>query len=91
MSELNLDVDRETAKGRYANMAVISHTQNEFLIDFALLQPQGPAVVVARVLTSPRHAKAFLRSLAENIRRYEASFGPIEDEGEKPPTGWGQA
>lgn len=90
MSEINLDIDRETAKGRYANMAVISHTQNEFLIDFALLQPQGPALVVARVITSPRHAKAFLRSLAENIRRYEATFGPIAEEGEGSAP-WGKA
>ncbi len=90
MSELNLDIDRETAKGRYANMAVISHTQNEFLIDFALLQPQGSALVVARVITSPRHAKALLRSLAENIRRYEATFGPIAEEGEAQGP-WGQA
>ncbi len=90
MSEINLDIDRETAKGRYANMAVISHTQNEFLIDFALLQPQGPALVVARVITSPRHAKALLRSLAENIRRYEAAFGPIAEDTQG-GTPWGKA
>ena len=90
MSEFNLDLDRETAKGRYTNMAVISHTQNEFLIDFALLQPHGAALVVARVITSPRHAKAFLRSLAENIRRYEEAFGPIPEEGEVQGP-WGQA
>ena len=85
MSQINLDLDRETAKGRYANLAVISHTKNEFVLDFALLQPHGPALVVARVVTSPAHAKAFLRSLAENIRRYEAAFGPIEEEA--PPSG----
>ncbi len=90
MNELNLDLDRETAKGRYANMAVISHTQNEFLMDFALIQPQGPALVVARVITSPRHAKALLRSLAENIRRYEATFGPIPEDGEARGP-WGEA
>jgi len=94
VSEINLDIDREVAKGRYSNLAVISHTKNEFLIDFALMQPHGPALVVARVLTSPRHAKAFLRSLAENIRRYEEAHGPIEEEDSfqgGPGTGWGRA
>jgi len=90
MSEINIDIDRETAKGRYTNMAIISHTQNEFLIDFALLQPQGPALVVSRVITSPRHAKALLRSLAENIRRYEAAFGPISEDSDNPSV-WGKA
>jgi len=79
MSEIRLDIEREIAKGRYANLAMISHTPNEFLIDFALMQPRGPALVVARVITSPSHAKALLRSLAENIRRYEAAYGPIPE------------
>ncbi len=91
MSELKIDVDRETAKGRYANMAVISHTANEFLIDFALLQPQGPALVVSRIITSPAHAKALLNSLAENIRRYEEAYGPIEGFEGFSKKGWGQA
>ncbi len=90
MSELKIDIDRETAKGRYANLAVIAHSKHEFIIDFALVQPQGDALVVARVLMSPAHAKAFLDSLAENIRRYEADHGPIEP-GTAPGMPWGEA
>ncbi len=78
-NELRLDIDKETAKGQYSNLAVFSHTPTEFFFDFALVQPQGVAQVVARIVTSPRHAKALMRSLAENISKYEAQYGPIPD------------
>lgn len=79
MNELKIDIDKDTAMGRYANLALFSHTKNEFVLDFALLQPQGGALVVSRVITSPQHAKAILRSLAENVARYEETFGPIPE------------
>ena len=81
MNELKLDIqiDRDTALGRYTNLALIAHTKNEFILDFALLQPQGGAIVVSRIVTSPHHAKALLRSLAENVARYEEAFGPIPE------------
>ncbi len=79
MKEFKLEIDQETAKGRYANMAVIAHTKDEFILDFALTYPgQGPQVG-ARVITSPQHAKALLRSLEDNIGKYEARFGPIPE------------
>ena len=73
MNELKLDIniDKDVAQGRYANLALIAHTKNEFILDFALLQPQGGALVVSRILTSPQHAKALLR--------YEEAFGPIPE------------
>jgi len=84
MPELRIDIDRETAQGQYANFAVFSHQKNEFYLDFALLQPQTDpnvvgALVVSRIITSPQHAKALLHSLAENIGRYEQTFGPIPE------------
>ncbi|RIH82952.1 hypothetical protein Mterra_02462 [Calidithermus terrae] len=79
MNELRLDIDKETAIGRYANLALLAHTKNEFFLDFATLQPQGGAMVVSRIITSPQHAKALLRSLAENIAKYEESHGPIPE------------
>ena len=78
-SELRLDIDKETAKGQYSNLAVISHTPTEFFIDFALAQPQGVAQIVARIITNPPHAKALARSLLDNIRKYEDQFGEIPD------------
>lgn len=89
--ELRVDIDRETALGKYANFAIFSHQKNEFYLDFALMQPgtqpnQVVALVTSRIITSPQHAKALLRSLAENVARYEETFGPIPE-----PVAEGQA
>lgn len=83
--ELRVDIDRETAIGKYANFAIFSHQKNEFYLDFALMQPGGQpnqvvAVVTSRIITSPQHTKALLRSLAENIQRYEQTYGVIPEE-----------
>ncbi len=78
--ELKLEVDKETARGRYANVAVIAHTKDEFIMDFALAYPGQSPVVNSRVIASPQHAKALLRSLADNITRYEARFGTIAEQ-----------
>jgi hypothetical protein len=83
-TELRIDLDRETAQGRYANFALFSHQKNEFYLDFAVLQPNAQpdavvALVVSRVISSPEHTKALLRSLAENIRRYEETYGIIPE------------
>lgn len=77
--ELKLELDKETARGRYANMALIAHTRDEFIIDFALAYPGQPPMVNSRMITSPQHAKALLKSLEDNIRRYEARFGEIAE------------
>lgn len=84
--ELKLDIqlDEETAQGVYANLAVVNHTDAEFILDFVFVQPQVPrAKVRSRVITSPRHLKRLLLALQDNVRRYEEMFGPIE-EGPKP-------
>jgi hypothetical protein len=77
--EFKLDLDRDTAHGRYANVAVIAHTKDEFIIDFALAYPGQAPLVGSRVITSPQHAKAFLRSLEDNVRKYEQRFGLIPE------------
>lgn len=79
MREFKLEVDKDTARGRYANVAVIAHTKDEFIIDFALPYPGQSPLVNARVITSPQHAKALLRSLEDNIRRHEARYGAIAE------------
>jgi len=84
-SELRLDIDKETAKGQYSNLAVISHTPTEFLIDFAMTQPQGVAQVVARIITNPRHAKALAYSILDNVRKYEEKYGEIPEIPQSPP------
>lgn len=76
---LKLEIDATTAKGLFTNAAVVTHTDDAFFIDFALAYPQQPVRVHSRVVTSPQHAKALLRTLAENIARYEKRFGAIPE------------
>ena len=79
--EINLEIqlDEEIAQGVYANLAVVNHSDSEFVLDFIFVQPQAPrAKVRSRVITSPRHAKRLLLALQENLARYEKTFGPIE-------------
>jgi hypothetical protein len=62
----------------YANLARISHSPADLVIDFAHLLPgETQAKVTARVLMTPLSAKLLLRALTENIARYEAAFGEI--------------
>lgn len=77
--ELKLQIDEDTARGRYTNLALIAHTRNEFVLDFAFAAPRQGPTVVARLVTSPSHAKALLRSLEDNVRRYEARHGTIPE------------
>lgn len=77
LKEVKFEVDKEVARGRYANMALIGHNETEFFIDFVLALPRQTPAVVSRIVTNPRHAKALLASLQENVRRYEARHGEI--------------
>ncbi|MFO7545718.1 MAG: DUF3467 domain-containing protein [Trueperaceae bacterium] len=76
---LKFEIDKETMRGRPTNGAILAHTADEFLFDFVLVVPGQQPVVTARLVTSPRHAKALMRSLEDNVRRYEARFGPIPE------------
>jgi hypothetical protein len=76
--KLEIQLDEETAQGVYANLAVVNHTDAEFVLDFVFVQPQAPrAKVRTRVITSPRHLKRLLLAIQDNIRKYEDKFGPI--------------
>ena len=77
---MQIDVDDAIAQGAYSNLVLINHNDNEFILDFAYLQPAAPrARVRARIISSPRHTKRLLRALEHNVRRYEERFGPIEE------------
>jgi hypothetical protein len=62
--------------GVYSNNMVVSHTREEFILDFLMVSPPA-GTVTARVVLSPGHARRVLAALAENIRKYEAAFGAI--------------
>ena len=74
--QLNLDLKPEVAQGTYSNLAIISHSRSEFIIDFAAMLPglQKPEVR-SRILMTPEHCKRLLNALNDNISRYEAQFG----------------
>jgi hypothetical protein len=77
--QVNLEIDDETSKGIYANLAILSHTETEFVIDFAFIFPAQPKnKVKARIISSPLHTKRFLKALEENLKKYEEKFGEIK-------------
>ena len=78
--EIKIEIDEQTANGKYSNLALITHSQTEFIIDFIFVQPQsGKAKVQDRIITSPLHAKKFLQALQDNVAKYEIRFGQIKN------------
>ena len=77
--EVQIEIDDVTAQGAYSNLAMITHSENEFILDFIFVQPQAPrAKVRSRVLVSPAHAKRLLAALKDNIIKFETKFGEIK-------------
>lgn len=77
--EIDIELNDEVAQGTYANLAVISHSASEFVLDFIRLMPGMPkAQVKSRIILTPEHAKRLLISLQENVARYESMVGKIE-------------
>lgn len=77
-NQMNIELKPEVARGYYSNLAIISHSHSEFVIDFATVLPGIPKPEVGnRILMTPEHCKRLLRALSENISKYEAQFGPI--------------
>lgn len=75
--QLNIKADDATLRGVYANSMLVSHTREEFVMDFLnSLPPQG--MLVGRVITSPGHLKRIIAALSENLKKYERSFGTVE-------------
>ena len=74
--ELKLRMSEQVSMGVYANSMVVSHSPNEFILDFAMVTG-GTGQVVARVITNPAHMKRVAAALEDNIRRYEVQFGVI--------------
>lgn len=88
---LNIELTEEVADGIYSNLAIISHSSSEFVFDFIKVMPGLPkAKVKSRVLMTPEHAKRFLRSLQENLNKFESLNGSIKDaEGPQFPMNFG--
>jgi uncharacterized protein DUF3467 len=78
-ARLDIKIPEELAGGVYANNMIVSHTHEEFVLDFMSVFNPRAGVVTARVVVSPGHAKRIVRALAENLARFEARFGAIPD------------
>ncbi len=79
-TQMNIQLDEETAEGVYSNLVMIAHSPEEFIIDFIRVMPGGPnAKVKSRVIVTPQHAKRLLHAMADNIKRYESSHGEIAE------------
>ncbi|MBC6606304.1 DUF3467 domain-containing protein [Hymenobacter sp. BT188] len=82
---INIELSEQIAEGEYANLAMIAHSSGEFVIDFIRLMPGLPkAKVKARIVITPEHAKRLLAALADNVDRFEQTFGPIKSQPDMP-------
>ena len=83
--QINIELDEQTAEGTYSNLAIINHSNSEFVVDFVTIMPGVPkAKVKSRIILTPQHAKRLLKALGENIHRFEAAHGQIEESGQPP-------
>ena len=80
-TQLNIELPEEIAEGIYSNLAVITHSNQEFVIDFIRIMPGIPkAKVKSRIVVTPEHAKRLLRALQENLKKFESLHGHIKDD-----------
>lgn len=74
--QVQINANDEVARGRYSNNMLVTHTREEFILDFLLSAPNGTQLV-SRVMVSPGHMKRILSALADNLQKYEANFGEV--------------
>ncbi len=78
--QINIELDEKVAQGIYSNLAIINHSQSEFVVDFITIMPGVPkSKVKSRIVLTPQHAKRFLKALGDNVKRFENTHGEIKD------------
>jgi len=84
--QINIEISDEVGEGIYSNLAIITHSPAEFIVDFVKMMPGVPkAKVKSRIILTPQHAKRLFKALKENINKYESAHGEIRDaEGDFP-------
>lgn len=79
-NELNIELPEEISEGVYSNLAIITHSPSEFVIDFVRMMPGVPkAKVKSRIILTPQHAKRLMKALIDNVQKFEAMHGEIKD------------
>ncbi|HYG16669.1 MAG TPA: DUF3467 domain-containing protein [Bacteroidia bacterium] len=83
--QIDIELTEEVAEGTYSNLAIITHSHSEFIIDFIRMMPGVPkAKVKSRIVLTPSHAKRLLMALGDNVAKFEESFGDIRMEDSLP-------
>ncbi len=79
-NQLNIELNEEVSQGTYSNLAIITHSPSEFVVDFVRIMPGVPkAQVKSRIILTPEHAKRLMHALKDNITRFEQLHGPIKN------------
>jgi len=79
-SQINIEISEEVSEGEYANLAIITHSHAEFVIDFVNVMPGTPkSKVKSRIILTPFHAKRFMKAMIENVKKFESANGVIQD------------
>ncbi|MDE6493991.1 MAG: DUF3467 domain-containing protein [Bacteroidales bacterium] len=77
---IQIELSPDVAEGVYANLAMITHSQAEFVVDFIRVMPGvEKARVKSRIILTPHHAKRLMKALSDNVHRYESTFGTIQE------------
>ncbi|MBQ7575120.1 MAG: DUF3467 domain-containing protein [Bacteroidales bacterium] len=77
--KFDIEIRPEVATGIYSNLAIITHSSNEFILDFVQMMPGLPKPTVkSRVLMTPENTKRLLRALMDNLQKYESQFGEVK-------------
>lgn len=78
--QINIEISEEMSEGQYANLAIITHSHAEFVMDFVNVMPGTPkSKVKSRIILTPFHAKRFMKAMIENVKKFEATNGTIQD------------
>lgn len=79
-NQLNIEISEEVSEGNYANLAIITHSHAEFVVDFVNVMPGTPkSKVKSRIILTPTHAKRFMKAMIENVKKFEEVNGNIQD------------
>mgnify|MGYP001590622203 CR=1 FL=1 len=78
--QIQIKITDDVLKGAHANMMAVSHSKEEFILDFMNVYPMhGQGIAVGRIFITPGHMKRVLKALTDNIGQYEKQFGTIEE------------
>ena len=78
-NQINIELKEDIAQGTYSNLAVITHSSSEFVIDFIRVMPGMPkAEVKSRIILTPEHAKRLMLAMTDNIKKFEKVHGEIK-------------